>query len=83
MDKFEQKPNESYCFAKEGFAGFSGVITITEPGEYWVSVYDNEGKKGAYRAVKLKPKQKKHEGLNPVMGVTGQAASFDDDEAPW
>jgi len=74
---FEVKPNEAFCFAKEGFAGYSGVIKLEDGTEYWVSVYDNDGKKGPYRAVKLKKKAARIDELKQET-QSRQQPDFDD-----
>ena len=80
---FEIKDNEAYCFSKEGFGGYSGVIRLEDGSEYWVNVYDNEGKKGPYRAVKLKKKVTKldtmREERNNQNTMVASTASFDED----
>lgn len=55
---FEQKSNETNCFAKDGFAGFSGKINV-DGVDYWITVFDNIGKQNGtpFRSVKLKKAQ--------------------------
>jgi len=83
MSTFETKNNEAYCFAKEGFAGYSGVITLDDGQSFWVSVYDNDGKKGPYRAVKLKKKAARIDELKQETQSRQQPDTDFDSEVPF
>lgn len=63
---YEAKPNQANCFKKEGFEGYSGLITLEDGKKFWVTVYDNKGAKGEYRGVRLKAAQDKQGSSKPV-----------------
>lgn len=79
MADYVQKTNQTNCFKKEGFEGYSGAIKLDDGQEFWVTVYDNNGAKGAYRGVRLKVKQPSKD--KPVADNSRNLS--DDSEVPF
>lgn len=73
-NKKKEKPNHP---------DITGRMTITEPGEYWISGWQKNGSGGPFYSLSFKKKDQQSQGGGSRPSSAPASAGIDDDEIPF